>query len=110
MPACKNTEDNGSATMVAAKISAGVAPDVNLMEHVIHMPSPIANKELSPEAQNRGVSVHTKRTYVLQKFFLEKIVTFIDKSHCLYLVHNEVQSSDLRMLESSLQMSSMEDT
>ena len=37
-------EENGSAAMLAAKRSAGVTPEVNLMEPVTHTPPPSVNK------------------------------------------------------------------
>ena len=37
-------EENGSATMLAAKRSAGVTPEVNLREHVTHASVPSVNK------------------------------------------------------------------
>ena len=77
-------EENGSTAMLAAKSSAGVEPEVNLGECVTCTPLPSTKKaahsgfeiqETSPEVQYRGISGHTKRTYVLQNFFLEKEVT-----------------------------------
>ena len=44
MPACRYVEENGSAAMLAAKRSVGVAPEVNFREHVTHMPPPSMNK------------------------------------------------------------------
>ena len=44
MPDCGYMEEIGLAAMLAAKRSAGVAPEVNLIEHVAHMPVPSANK------------------------------------------------------------------
>ena len=41
---CRYVEENHSAAMLAAKSSAGVALEVNLKEHVTHMPLPSANK------------------------------------------------------------------
>ena len=43
MPAQKYVEENGSAAILATKRSAGVAPEVNLREHVKCMPPPIVN-------------------------------------------------------------------
>ena len=70
-------DQNGSAAMLAAKRSAGVAPEVNL-RNALHI-SDEANQsgnppwlwnrgQSSPEVQNRGISGPTKRTYVLQNF------------------------------------------
>ena len=67
-------EEIGSAAMLAAKRLAGVAPEVNLREHVTHMPLASVNKTAHSgfKTQRRhhqkykiGVSV----TYVLQIFF-----------------------------------------
>ena len=44
MPARRYVEENGLAAMVAAKWSAGVAPEVNLREHIIHTALPSVNK------------------------------------------------------------------
>ena len=44
MPACRYVEEIGSSAMLAAKRSAGVTAEVNLSEHVTHMPLPSANK------------------------------------------------------------------
>ena len=82
MPACRYVEENGSSVMLGTKRSAGVAPEVNLREHVTHIPLPSVNKaahcgfesqEMSPEVQNRGISGPTKRTYILQKIFLKNL-------------------------------------
>ena len=43
MPAHMLEEEVGSAAMLAAKLSAGVAPELNLIEHVIRMPLPSTN-------------------------------------------------------------------
>ena len=77
-------EEIGSAAMLAAKRSAGVAPEVNLRERVMLLvrlcqvrirqnPLWLWNpEETSPEVQNRGISGPTKRTHVLQKFKKKK--------------------------------------
>ena len=44
MPARRYVEEISSATMLAAKRSAGVAPEVNLREYVTCMPLPSGNK------------------------------------------------------------------
>ena len=56
--------------MLATKRLAGVAPEVNLKEHVTHMPLPSANKAAHSgfETQRRCIIGPTKRTHVLQKF------------------------------------------
>ena len=43
MPTRRYVEENASATMLAAKRSAGVAPEMNLREHITCMPLPNAN-------------------------------------------------------------------
>ena len=77
MPARRYMEEIGSA----AKRSAGVAPKVNLGEHVTHMPLPSANKAAHSgfETQRRchqkskmGISGPIKRIRVLQKNSLKK--------------------------------------
>ena len=44
MPAYRYVEENGSTAMLAAKRLAGVTPEVDLKEHITHMPLPGANK------------------------------------------------------------------
>ena len=44
MPAHRYMEENGSAAMLPAKRSAGVAPEVNHREHETHTPLPSINK------------------------------------------------------------------
>ena len=44
MPAHRYVKENGSAAMLAAKRLAGVAPEMNLSEHVTRVPLPSANK------------------------------------------------------------------
>ena len=44
MPAHRYVEENGSAAILAAKRSAGVVSEVNLREHITHMPPPSVNK------------------------------------------------------------------
>ena len=44
MVVCKYVDWNGSAATLTTKRSAGVAPDVNLREHVTHTPLPSVNK------------------------------------------------------------------
>ena len=73
-------EEIGLAAMLAAKRSAGVAPEVNLRERTMLLvrlcqvrirqnPLWLWNpEETSPEVQNRGIIGPTKRTHVLQKF------------------------------------------
>ena len=48
MPAHRYVEENSQAAMLATKRSAGVAPEVNLREHVAHMPPPCVNKAAHP--------------------------------------------------------------
>ena len=43
MPTHKYVEENNLVAMLAAKRSAGVTPEVNLREHVTHMPQPSIN-------------------------------------------------------------------
>ena len=44
MPTHRYMEENGSAAMLAAKRSAGITPEVNLIECVTPTPLPSANK------------------------------------------------------------------
>ena len=88
-------EEIGSAAMLAAKRSAGVAPEVNLRERVTLLvrlrqvrirqnPLWLWNpEETSPEVQNRGISGPTKRTHVLQKILKKKKKKKKKKKHCL---------------------------
>ena len=67
-------KENGSVTMLAAKRSAGVTPEVNLREPVTCIPLPSMTMathsgfETSPGVQNRCISGPTQRTDVLQIF------------------------------------------
>ena len=47
MPARRYAGEISSAAMLAAKRSAGVAPEVNLKEHITCMPTPSAYKLLT---------------------------------------------------------------
>ena len=81
MPAHRYLEENSSAAMLAARKSAGVAPEVHHRAHVTCMPLSIVNKAAHSgiEKQRRhhqktktGVSIGpTERTCVLQKDFLK---------------------------------------
>ena len=78
MSARRYVEENGFATMLAAKRLAGVAPEINLKEFVTCIPPPNTNKAAHSGFQtqrkchqNRGIRGPTKRTYVLQIFFKE---------------------------------------
>ena len=55
MPTHKYVEDNGSATMLSTKRLAGVAPEVNLKEHVTCTPLPSVNG-----AAHSGFETHRK--------------------------------------------------
>ena len=44
MPACMHVEEMGLAAMLATKRSTGVAPEVNLGEHVTCLPLQSVNK------------------------------------------------------------------
>ena len=66
MPVCRYAEENGSATMLAAKRSAGVTPKMNVRECITHVSPPSVNKAIHSgfETQRRrhqksktGVSV-----------------------------------------------------
>ena len=54
MPARRYVEENGSAAMLATKMSAGVAPEVNLRER-IYMLLPSVNK-----AAHSGCDTHRR--------------------------------------------------
>ena len=63
-------EENDLASMLAAKWLAGLVSEVDLMEHVTHMPQPstVALK-LITRSPNSGISTPPfQRTYVLQIF------------------------------------------
>ena len=76
MPGHRYVEEIGLAAMLAAKRLPGVAPEVNLREHVTHMPPPSMNKAVHSgfETQRKhhkksktGVSVAPQKL-VLQMF------------------------------------------
>ena len=69
--------------MLTSVQSAGVAPEMNLMNSMqarkgASKKSTLALKpiQMSPEVQNRGISGPTKRTHVLQKFREKKTACF----------------------------------
>ena len=74
--------------MLTAKRLAGVAPEVNLRNHVTSTPLPSVNKaeptlalkprKMSPEVQNRGISGPTKRTDVQNK-----VISGLTKRTCV---------------------------
>ena len=73
MPAHRYMEENSLAAILATKRSAGVAPEVNLGDHVIctllRSTNRAAHSDFETQRrchQNRGISGPTKRTYVLQ--------------------------------------------
>ena len=73
-----------------AKRSAGVAPEVNIREHISCMPLPCVNKALKPRGDititrspRQGYQWPQKRTYVLQKFKNKGFPSFLVK----YTVH-----------------------
>ena len=49
MPAHRYMEQIGSAAILETKKSAGVAPELNLWEHVTHTPPPSTNKAAHSE-------------------------------------------------------------
>ena len=84
MPGCRYVEEIGSAAMLATERLAGVAPEVNLREHVAHTPLPSVNKAANAgfETQRRhhqksktGISGPIKKTRVLQKFFKKLLIS-----------------------------------
>ena len=67
--------------MLAVKRSAGVTPEVNLSEHVTHVPPPRVNKDAHSgfETQRKrhqksetGVSIVPQKGLMSSKFFLNK--------------------------------------
>ena len=62
-PAHRYMEENGSAAMLAAKRLVGVAPEVNLREHVAHIPLSNMNKASRSGLKPRDVTRSTKRWY-----------------------------------------------
>ena len=61
--------ENGSAAMLAAKRSAGVAPEAAHSGFE-------TQRRRHQKSKNMGISDPTKRTYVLQKFILKKECLF----------------------------------
>ena len=83
MPACRYVEVVGSAAMLATKRSAGFTPDMNIREHVTHLPPTSTNKAAHSDfemLQNRGISGSIKKGLVSSKFFLKNTQT-ITKHH-----------------------------
>ena len=76
MPAHRYMEENGSAAMLPAKRSVGVAPEVNLREHETHTPLPSMNKaaqsgfgtqRIHHEMSKTGVSVASQKGLMSSK-------------------------------------------
>ena len=87
-------DENGSAAMLAAKRSAGVAPEVNLRiplctgkeacKQARGCTATFKPGQTSAEVQIRGNSDPTKRTDVLQKLKINKNISMSKKhSSCL---------------------------
>ena len=80
MLACEYVGENGSAAMLAAKRSAGVAPEMNLNVHHIclcqvrkRLPTLVLKPRVDvTEVQNWGISGPPKG-YVSTKFFFKKV-------------------------------------
>ena len=86
VPACRYVEEIGSAAMLTTKRSAGVAPDVNLREHVTCTSLASANKAAHSdfETQRRrhqksetGISVAPQKGLMSSKKCLLRNVIFI---------------------------------
>ena len=75
----KPMEENGSAAMLAAKRSAGVAPEVKLKEGVTHMCQPSMNKAAHP---GFGISVSPQKGLVSTKI---KKNTSPEQFNCFYI-------------------------
>ena len=78
----KYVGENGLAAMLTAKKSAGVAPKMNLRILLCAGDEGCKQEDppwlenpgyTSPEVQNRGIRGLTKRTDVLQKYFLKNV-------------------------------------
>ena len=76
-------EEISSATMLATHRLAGVAPEVNLREHVTHTPLPSVNKAAHSgfETQSRchpksktGVTVALQKGPLSSKIFKKKLI------------------------------------
>ena len=85
-------DQKGSSAMLTFIQMAGVAPEVNAEESVVHRWGSMQVREstlaLKPKAcitrsPNRGTSGPTKRTCVLQKFWKRKKKS--ETIHCIYL-------------------------
>ena len=68
MPAHRYVEEVSSVAMLAAKRSAGVAPELNLMEHVKHTP-PVsvikaAHFGFKTQMSMKGLYLQSKETFV----------------------------------------------
>ena len=77
MPAQRYIDENGLVAILATKRSVGVAPEVNLREHVICVAPSSANKKPRGDitrSPNSDISGPTKKAYVLEKFILKNKV------------------------------------
>ena len=76
-------DENGSAAMLATKRSAGVTPEVNLMsplcagDEARRSTLALKPREDVTRSPKQGISGPTKRTDVLQIFFLKKNTFYI---------------------------------
>ena len=78
IPASRYEEEDSLAAIPATKMSEGVAPEMNLREHVTHMPPPSVNKAtrlaLKPigdvsRSPKQGYQWPHKKDFCLQNMF-----------------------------------------
>ena len=83
MPVHRYMEENGLATILAAKISAGVTPEVSLKKHVTHMPLPnmkraaysgFETQRRHHQKSKKGISVAPQKGLLMPSNFFKMII------------------------------------
>ena len=99
MPAHRYKEEISLSTMLAAKRSVGVTPEMNLRECVTHMPlastnkaahSGLENQRRSQQESKTGVSVAPKKGLVSFKFYFQEM-----DSRRIQIVNAEMNTAEL---------------
>ena len=72
--------ENGSGNMLTTKRSASVAPEMNIREHVMHMPLPSANKGVNSDSEIQ--SRHHRKSKTGLSIALQKGL-MLSKKNCL---------------------------
>ena len=79
MPAHRYIEENGLATLLATKRSAGITQEVNLKEYVICMPQPSVNKAANSGFETQRRCHQKSKTGAPQKGLMPSKILFLKK-------------------------------